>query len=477
MFYFAGANFVIDRIFADEPPSFSTADFLALVSAVIILIAFLWMPWMSDTHTVVNSDETSEQVVMSYTGRGLMGADFAANEDTPAATAKIAIFLVPLAAVAGIGFSLWGLFTPGARGTSAIGTVGAGLVGFSYFIVTFLLEGDNALSVSGAAQFGFWIGMIASVGLILQVVMTRPIYTPPPSQMMIKVNTDTRNHIRPWIFVGPALVAITVYLMYPALDTLRRSFLDRRSREFINFDNYTWLFTDDAVRIAFRNNILWLIVVPFFSVLFGLLVAVLADHVRWEKLAKSLIFMPMAISFVGASVVWRFIYHFNPPGRPQIGVLNAIVTTLGGEPTGWFIEKPINNFFLMVILIWVQAGFAMVLISAALKGVPEETLEAARIDGANEVQTFFRVILPQIFGTIMVVFTTIVIVVLKVFDIVFAMTGGQFDTEVLANQMFVQMFRFGHFGRGSAIAIILMVAVVPVMVVNVRRFRREEALR
>jgi alpha-glucoside transport system permease protein len=295
--------------------------------------------------------------------------------------------------------------------------------------------------------------------------------------MVVQVNTETRKRIRPWIFVGPAMITISFYLLYPAIDTLRRSFFDRRTKEFVSLDNYKWLFTDPAVQTAFRNNILWLLVVPFVSVLFGLLVAVLADHVKWESIAKSLVFVPLAISFVGASVVWRFVYYFSPPSRPQIGLLNAIVVELGGTPQGWFIERPMNNFFLMVILIWVQTGFAMVLISAALKAVPEETIEAARIDGASEIQLFFRVTLPQIFGTVLVVYTTIVIVVLKVFDIVFAMTGGQFGTEVLANQMFVQMFRFGHFGRGSAIAIILMLAVVPVMIINVRRFRSEETYR
>ena len=474
--YFFGANFIVDRVFADHPPSFSAADFLSLVSAVLILITFLWMPWISETQTVV-VNEVEEEVVTTHTGASLMTAEFDERDNSPASVAKTAIVLVPLAAIIGIVYAARGLFIPSARGTSAIGTFLAGGLGIVYFIMTFILKVDPDLSVSAAALFGFWIALVASITLLLQVVITRPVYTPPPSQMVMKVNTDTRKRIRPWVFVGPALIAISVYLLYPALDTLRRSFFDRRTEEFIGLDNYEWLFTDDAVLIAFRNNLFWLLVVPFFSVLFGLTVAVLSDRVRWERAAKSLIFMPMAISFVGASVVWRFVYHFAPPGRPQIGLLNAVVTELGGTPQGWFIERPINNFFLMVILIWVQAGFAMVLISAALKAVPEETLEAARIDGASEVNLFFRIILPQIFGTIMVVYTTIVIVVLKIFDIVFAMTGGQFDTEVLANQMFVQMFRFGHFGRGSAIAVILMLAVVPVMVLNIRRFRSEEAMR
>jgi alpha-glucoside transport system permease protein len=474
--YYFGANFILDRVFADQPPSFSVADFLALLSAAVILVAYLWMPWVSETRPVV-SNEVTEETVVSYTGSGLLSATFDEGAQNAATVAKTAISLVPLAAVVGIVFAFWGLFEARARGTSAIGTLLAGIIGLVYFLLTFVLGGQNDVDISSAAQIGLWVALISTLSLVLQVVITRPVYMPPASPMAIKVNTETRERVRPWLFVAPALIVLAIYLLYPALDTIRLSFFDRRTVDFVGLDNYAWLFTDDSVLIAFRNNLLWLLVVPFFSVVLGLLVAVLSDRVRWESVAKSLIFMPMAISFVGASVVWRFVYHFAPAGRAQIGLLNAVVTGFGGEPQGWFTLRPINNFFLMVILIWVQVGFAMVLISAALKAVPDETLEAARIDGANEIQLFFRVVLPQILSTVIVVYTTIVIVVLKVFDVVFTMTGGQFDTEVLANQMYIQMFQFGHFGRGSAIAIILMLAVVPVMYMNIRRFRREEAIR
>jgi alpha-glucoside transport system permease protein len=474
--YFYGANFVIDRVFADHPPIFSAADFIAVLSGFVILFAFLWMPWISQPQVMTQGDAVDE-VVTTYTGRELLSTPFADNDQSAASTAKVTIILIPLASALAIGFGVWGVFSPMGRGASAVGTTFGGILGLVYFLLTFALEKGATPGISDAAAPGFWIVMIASLVLVLQVVISRPIYTPPTSEMVVKVHTDTRNRIRPWIFVGPALLAITFYLLYPAADTFRRSFFDNRSREFVGLDNYEWLFTDPAVQTAFRNNILWLLVVPLLSVVFGLIVAVLADQVRWESIAKSLVFVPMAISFVGASVVWRFVYHFNPPSRPQIGLLNAIVVELGGMPQGWFIQRPMNNFFLMFILIWVQTGLAMILISAALKSVPEETIEAARIDGANEVQLFFRVTLPQIFGTVLVVYTTIVIVVLKVFDIVYAMTGGQFGTEVLANQMFIQMFRFGNFGRGSAIAIILMLAVAPVMIINVRRFRSEETYR
>jgi len=206
-----------------------------------------------------------------------------------------------------------------------------------------------------------------------------------------------------------------------------------------------------------------------------LIVAVLADRVWWGTIAKSLIFMPMAISFVGASVIWKFVYDFRGPGSDQIGILNAIVVGLGGEPQAWITIPFWNNFFLMVILVWIQTGFAMVIFSAALRGVPKETLEAAQIDGASELKIFFLIMIPQIMSTIIVVWTTITIIVLKIFDIVLAMTNGQWETEVLANLMFDWMFRGGgDSGRGSTIAVFIMLAVIPIMAWNIRKFREEE---
>jgi alpha-glucoside transport system permease protein len=208
----------------------------------------------------------------------------------------------------------------------------------------------------------------------------------------------------------------------------------------------------------------------------GLVFATLADRLRrTEALSKSLIFLPMAISFVGAGIIWRFIYFFKPRGEEQIGLLNALVANFGGDPVAWLTARPWNNLFLIVIMIWLQTGFAMVLFSAALKGVPGELLEASRIDGANEFQVFFRIILPTILGTIVTVATTIIIATLKIFDIVFVMTSGNYGTEVMASQQFKQMFRFGDFGRGSAVAIILLLAVIPVMIYNLRQFRERRA--
>ena len=285
-----------------------------------------------------------------------------------------------------------------------------------------------------------------------------------------------RENIRPWLFVGPALFFLFIYLVYPVFQTLYLSFFNENSTEFVGFENYTWLFNDPEFHVTLRNNLLWLLVVPTLSTVFGLIIAVLADRSRFGNIAKTLVFMPMAISFVGASVIWKFVYHYNGDNETQIGILNALIIFFGGEPQFWLSTPLWNNFLLMVILIWIQTGFAMVILGAALRGVPEETLEAAIIDGANEVQIFFKIIIPQIMATIVVVWTTIAILVLKVFDIVLAMTNGQWDTQVLANLMYDWMFRgSGDFGRGSAIAIILMASVVPIMIWNIVRFRKEEA--
>jgi alpha-glucoside transport system permease protein len=304
-----------------------------------------------------------------------------------------------------------------------------------------------------------------------------------PDGQVLESREKARERIRPWLFVGPAIIILSIYLVYPAIQTFYLSFFDSDGEAFRGISNYTWALQDPGFRNSIRNNLLWLLVVPFFSTSFGLLVAVLADRVSWGNIAKSLIFMPQAISFVGASVIWKFVYDANLPNPgqappDQIGTLNALITSLGFAPQEWITLQPWNNFFLMVILIWIQTGFAMVILGAALRGVPEETLEAARIDGANEIRIFFNIMIPQMMSTILVVLTTITITVLKVFDIVAAMTNGEWNTEVLANLMFDLMFRGGgDFGRSSAVAVVLMVAVVPILVWNIRRFQAEEAMR
>lgn len=280
--------------------------------------------------------------------------------------------------------------------------------------------------------------------------------------------------IRPWLFLGPALLALFLYLVYPVFDSIRLSLMDRSGTSFVGLANYRWMFGDAQFRESIFNNFLWLLVVPAAATFFGLIIAVLTDRIWWGNIAKSLIFMPMAISFVGASVIWKFIYDYRDASTAQIGILNAIVVWFGGDPQAWITIPFWNNFFLMVILVWIQTGFAMVILSAALRGIPDETIEAAVIDGANGVQIFFKIMVPQIWGTIAVVWTTITILVLKVFDIVLAMTNGQWQSQVLANLMFDWMFRGGgDFGRGAAIAIVIMVLVIPIMIWNIRNARKE----
>ncbi len=288
-----------------------------------------------------------------------------------------------------------------------------------------------------------------------------------------------REAVRPFVFVGPALVILTVFLVYPAINTTVISFMDAQSKEFIGFDNYKFVFTDEGMLRSIRNTVGWILVVPAFSVGIGLVFATLVDRLRrGEAFAKSMIFLPMAISFVGASIVWRFVYSFRPEGfGEQIGLLNGILIGLGGDPIAWLSQEPWNNLLLMVIMVWLQTGFAMVILSAAIKAVPDDILEAARIDGASEIAIFWKVIIPSIMSSIVVVTTTMVISVLKIFDIVWVMTNGQFGTEVIAEQMVRWFFRNDHNGRGAAIAVVLFLAILPIMYINVRRFRAEEAIR
>lgn len=280
------------------------------------------------------------------------------------------------------------------------------------------------------------------------------------------------ERVRPYLFTGPALAILGIYLVFPTGQTIYLSFCGPRSMTFVGWDNYRFAFTDPSMLVAFRNNILWLVLVTGVSVGMGLILAVLVDRVRWEPVAKALIFLPMAISFVGASVIWRFVYAFRPAGRPQIGLLNALVTALGGDPIGWLIQQPWNTFCLIAIMIWLQTGFCLVILSAGVKAVPQELIEAARIDGANEVQIFVQVIVPALRRILVTVGTTVVILVLKVFDIVYVMTSGQFGTEVIANRMYSEMFRFRHFGRGSALAAILLIAVSPIMIGTIRSWHK-----
>ncbi|WP_419909133.1 carbohydrate ABC transporter permease [Hoeflea sp.] len=296
----------------------------------------------------------------------------------------------------------------------------------------------------------------------------------PPTGPNAGRNINRAGMIRPWVFLFPAIFALGLYLAYPVVETLRLSLTDRsQGGAFVGLDNYVQMASEPKFWEAMRNNMFWLIVVPAASTVMGLLVAQLTDRIRWGNIAKSLIFMPMAISFVGAAVIFKLVYEARPEEVAQIGVLNAIWTYLGGQVQSWLTIPFWNNFFLMVVLIWIQTGFAMVILSAALRGIPEETIEAAIVDGANPFQIFFKIKVPQITSTIVVVWTTITIATLKVFDIVFAMTNGQWETQVLANYMYDKLFRANDWGVGSASAMIIMLMVTPILIWNVYNARKE----
>lgn len=274
--------------------------------------------------------------------------------------------------------------------------------------------------------------------------------------------------------MAPAALLLGAFLVYPVIQTMYFSLLDSRSEQFVGLDNYLFLLTSPTTLTVFRNNLLWLTLFTGLTVSLGLLFAVLMNQVRYEAIAKSMIFIPMAVSFTAAAVIWRFMYLYEPAGFEQTGLVNAAITALGFEPVAWITDRSVNNFALIAAGIWMWTGFALVVISAGLKGIPSEIIEAARVDGASEVQIFWRVILPMLKSVVLVVAITMVINSLKVFDLVYVMTFGNYDTDVLANRMFKEMFRFGNFGRASAVAVILLVAIIPIMLVNVRRFRREQ---
>lgn len=292
----------------------------------------------------------------------------------------------------------------------------------------------------------------------------------------------------PWLYVAPALLVMTAFIIYPAVHTFLLSFQNADSTQSAAaacvegqpcwgiFENFRYALTSPTMLTAFRNNLIWVIFMVGGTVGLGLLIAVLADRVKYESVAKALIFMPMAISFVGAGVIWKFVYAYGT-GEVQIGLLNAIVTGLGGDPVSWLTQPVVNNFALILVGTWIWTGFCMTILSAALKSVPAELLEAARVDGATEWMVFWRIMVPIIMPTIAVVVTTMVINVLKVFDIVYVMTGGNYGTEVIANRMYGEKYLRQQNGRAAAIAVVLILLTIPFMVWNVRRFREQEAIR
>ena len=288
-----------------------------------------------------------------------------------------------------------------------------------------------------------------------------------------------QRRLRPWFWLGPAVILLGFFLVYPTIRTIIRSFQGPNERRptWVGFDNYQWFFQNKGALAALFNNVLWLGLLTFFTVGLGLLVAILVDRIRYEAWAKSIIFLPLAISMVAAGVIWKFMYDFRPPGQPQTGTLNAAVGAVGLGPVAW-LQSPslhLSTFALIAIMVWMWTGFAMVIISAAVKGIDPELLEAARLDGAGEWQVFRRVTFPLLGPTLAVVSTTMVITSLKTFDIVYTLTNGNYDTEVIANLMIKQMFTFGNFGRASAVAVVLLLAIIPVMAFNIRQFRAQES--
>ena len=291
----------------------------------------------------------------------------------------------------------------------------------------------------------------------------------------------TQERIRHITYLLPAAVLLIAVLVYPLIQTFLYSFMNSSGKEWVGIENYVELITDPTFIDILINNFLWIAFVPAATVVIGLLVATLTNQVgpTREKIFKSLIFMPMSISFISAATIWSFIYVNVPPGRPEIGLLNRLVVAFGGSPQPWMniSDYRLNSFLLMIIIIWLQAGYSMVMISSAIKAVPEETIEAAKIDGATSSQVFFKVVLPQIRGTVTSVFFTVVIMVMKIFDIVLAMTGGAFTTSVLGYKFYQEYFLNANVGAASAIITILTIFIIPLMYIQIRTFRHQEALR
>ncbi len=508
-------------------PIFYIGDFIALVCAVVILLAYLFMPWFQ----LPEMNPTSGLVATIGTAMPTLETN---------AFVLSGLFLIPLMGIISLAVTIWGMLVPRQKMTAIGVNFVVGLGTLIYYLNFLYNNAQNAEDLTGYMGTGFWLALFGATGLLLQTFIPRseedqqlpivaargmfasgimrlvvslvvPVVTfvvllwsftfmrdTEASKLVIAVVAlvvgvggvwvlyivtnnlveqfpeHVRDAMRPYVFVGPALVILMVYLLYPALETLRLSFFDARSVNFIGFENYQHIFTDPDMLVVLRNNILWIVLVTSFTVGLGLIIAVLVDRIgRWEPVAKSLIFVPMAISAVGASVIWRFMYDAKPTTQAQIGLLNAFnVNVLNMDPILYLINKSINNYALIIIMIWLLTGYCMVIISAAVKGVPAELLEAGRIDGANELNVFFQIIIPTIRPTLITVGTTIFIMVLKVFDIVYVMTNGRRDTEVVANRMFNEFFKYGNYGRGSALAIILLAALIPVIYSNVRDIRQ-----
>ena len=363
--------------------------------------------------------------------------------------------------------------TPSRRGPSGLARAVIGLAAIVAAAVVFSMSFDYLRDSDGNRLTIVAVAIVVGIGGVFFVFWAM-------DQVVDALPARMRETVRPYVFVGPALVILSVFLIYPVINTILLSFKDARSQEYVGLDNFEFVFTDSSMLRAIRNSALWIVVVPAVAVSIGLVFATLADRLRrGEAIAKSMIFLPMAISFVGAAVTWRLIYSFRPEGfGTNIGLLNGIKIGLGQDPVRWLQERPWNNVLLMVIMIWMQTGFAMVVLSAAIKSIPDEIIEAARIDGATEFQVFRRIMIPSILPTIVVVTTYMVINALKVFDIVFVIGSAQTNgTEVIAERMINWFFISNHDGRAAAIAVVLFLAIIPVMLWNIRQFRQQEQMR
>jgi alpha-glucoside transport system permease protein len=298
---------------------------------------------------------------------------------------------------------------------------------------------------------------------------------------LILLVVDRRRNPSKWFiaggFVGPALLLLAAGLLYPAVGTVVNSFQNRNGSAFVGLDNYARAFTEPAFLLVLGNTALWVLVAPALATFIGLVYAVVVDHSRFEKFAKALVFLPMAISMVGASIIWKFVYEFKPEGVDQTGLLNQLVVWLGGTPVQFLLERPGNTFLLMVVLIWIQTGFSMTLLSASIRAIPTDIVEAARLDGLSGLGMFWRITIPSIRPALVVVLTTIAMTTLKAFDIVRTMTAGRYGTSVVANEFYEQSFRQNNAGLGAALAVLLFVIVIPVIIYNVRQMRLAEEVR
>lgn len=322
--------------------------------------------------------------------------------------------------------------------------------------------------VNGLSKIGNALAAVAIVLAILLIVFF----------LASRAKGRAQGPIAGIVFLGPAVLLLIYGLVVPAIRTTAGSLQDANGKEFVGLANYGWIFTAPGNSTFLINTVLWIIIAPVLSTALGLTLALLLDRMKRESISKSLIFMPMAISFVGAGIIWGLVYEYRDPSQPQVGLLSQVVMWLGVDnPPNWILWQPFNNFLLMIIMIWIQVGFAMVVLSAAIKAIPADVIEASELDGATGWKQFIKVTIPMIRGTLIVVLTTIMIAVLKIFDIVRTMTNGNFGTQVVANEMYAQSFVAFDVGRGSALAVILFIGVAPIIAYNVVQLRKERSVR